>query len=138
MPKDEKNMNAECWFKELTIKRVKIVNGICYCEEWDFFADALPCKMRDGGSGPPCGTEHVYLKCQSGKLLWVCFKHKHAQGPMTFEVGSKATEYQISPSDALQICADTGQEIEETLKGMAATEKSRSTSVRRRPSTSVG
>lgn len=131
-------MAGEGWFKELTIKTVKIVNGVCYCEEYDFFADSLPCKIRDGGTGPPCGTEHVYLKCQAGKLLWVCHKHKHAQGPLTFNVGSKAKEYQISPSEAIEICAETGQEIEDSLKGMAATEKSRTTGTRRRPKVAVG
>ena len=140
LAKTEEEMSGEGWYKELTIKKVKVVNGICYCEEFDFFADALPCTVRDGGTGPPCGTEHVYLKCQSGKLLWCCYKHRTAQGPLTFNVGSKAKEYQISPTEAIDICVETGQEIEDQLRAMASTEKSRTSGIptRRRPKTLVG
>jgi hypothetical protein len=135
--KNEEDMAGEGWYKEITIKKVKPLNGVVYVEEWDFFADSIPCLTREGGSGPPCGTQHVYMKCQNGKLLWCCHRHKVAQGPLTFEVGSKATEYIVSPLEAIDICSSTGQDIPEELKAMAATENSR-TSFRRRPTKSVG
>jgi len=131
IPKDEKDMAAEGWFKELTIPLIRIKMGIVYCEEWDFFADSLPCKQREGGGGPPCGVKHVYLNCTGGKLFKCCHRHKTAMGPLTRNVGAKAREYQVSPMEAIDICSKTGQPIPDELKSLVATERSRSVKGRR-------
>jgi len=139
IPKNECDMAGEGWFKELTIKKVTVKGGVVYCEEWDFYANTILCTQREGGrGGPPCGTDHVYLKCQNGKLLWCCFKHKRAMGPISFGKGARASVYPISAIDGVKICEGTGQEIPETLKTMAATEKARSDKTRRRPSQTAG
>jgi len=137
VPKDIGDMEGEGWFKELTIKHIELKEGRVWCEEWDFVANALPCRIREGGTGPPCGTEFVFLSCVGGKLLWCCWKHRHGQGPITFDVGAKAAEYIVSATEAIQICADTGQEIPEQLKAMAAAERLRK-GRKKRPKHKVG
>ena len=132
-------MAGEGWFKELTIKRRAIHEGRVYCEEWDFIANSKPCTVREGGTGPPCGTEFVYLNCTGGKLFWTCWKHRSGQGPIAFEsVGARAAEYLVSATEAIKICVETGQEIPEELKAMAAAERLRSGKGRRRPKNRVG
>lgn len=138
VPKKLEHMEAEGWFKDLTIKHVEIKEGRVWVEEWDFIAESLPCKVREGGTGPPCGTEFVFLKCQGGKLMWTCWKHRTGMGSITFDVGAKAAEYIISATEAIKICSETGQEVPDALKAMAAAERLRTGRERRRPKHVVG
>lgn len=124
-------MASEGWFKELTIPWIEIKGGVVYCEEWDFFAESLGCKQREGGGGPPCGVKHVYVNCTGGNLFQCCWRHRTAMGPLTRNVGAKAKEYQISPMEAIEVCSKTGQPIPDVLKSLAATERSRNVQYKR-------
>jgi len=137
IPKDEKDMEGHGWSKDLTIKHIEIKKGVIFCEEWDFFADAMSCNVREGGtSGPKCGTDHTWVTCIGGKLFWSCFRHRIANGPITFEVGHKSKEYIIGASEALEICKGTNQTPPRELVDVYQQEFAEKTAgKRRRPTT---
>ena len=93
--------------------------------------------MREGGtSGPKCGTDHTWVTCIGGKLFWSCFRHRIANGPITFEVGHKSKEYIIGASEALEICKGTNQTPPRELVDVYQQEFAEKTAgKRRRPTT---
>lgn len=134
IPKNEEEMEGHGWKKELTIKHIEIVRGQILCQEYDFFADRMPCKTRESGlSGPQCGTDHVWITCIHGRLFWCCFRHRVANGPISFEVGSKAKQYSVQAEEAVKICNETGQAILPELKNAYDLERAEKFGKRRRP-----
>lgn len=125
IPHDEDDMRGEGWKKELIIKHVEVKGTTIYCEEWDFFAENHPCSVRDGGSGPKCGTDHVWVKCFNGKLFWCCWRHRICNGPISFDSGHKAKEYIVTATEAMDTCRDTGQSPPKELVGMFQEERVR-------------
>ena len=60
---EESHMAGEGWKKSLMIKKIiEKPDGSLICQEWDFFADTMPCTIRDGGTGPRCGTDYTWLR----------------------------------------------------------------------------
>jgi hypothetical protein len=134
IPKNESEMEGHGWKKELTIKHIVIKAGVVYCEEWDYFADQIPCRIREGGtSGPTCGIDHTWITCISGNLFWSCFRHRIANGPISFEVGHKAKEYIIGATDALAICRSTNQTPPKEIVEATQSENAQKFNKRRRP-----
>jgi hypothetical protein len=135
IPKNEDEMQGHGWRKELTIKHIEVKHGVIYCEEWDFFADQILCSIREGGmSGPKCGITHTWITCIGGKLFWSCFKHRIANGPISFEVGNKAHESIVGAGEAIEICRQTGQEPPREIISLYQGEVASKLNKRRRPS----
>lgn len=127
-------MEGHGWKKELTIKRIVVIRGQIICQEWDFFADRMPCKAREGGStGPDCGTDHAWITCLNGRLFWCCWRHRITNGPISFDKGSKAKEYPVGAMEAVEICKGTGQDILPELKSAYDMERAEKFGKRRRP-----
>ena len=127
-------MEGHGWKKELTIKHIEITRGQIICEEWDYFADRMPCRMKEGGiSGPQCGIDHSWVCCIGGKLFWACFRHRIANGPISRDIGNKAKEYPVTASDAMDICRQTGQMVLPELMDAYQKEMAGKISKRRRP-----
>lgn len=133
IPKKLEDMEGSGWKKELTIKHIEIKSGVPYCQEWDFFADRLPCRIRDGLTGPQCGIDHVWVGVFHGKLFQCCHRHRTSQGPLTFDVGVKAEEYIVPASEALKICEDFDQDPPQELVDIVGTERARAGKRYRRP-----
>lgn len=128
-------MEGHGWTKELTIKHIEVIRGQIFCQEYDFFVDRMPCKVKEGGtSGMICGTDHAWITCIRGRLFWCCWRHRIANGPISFQVGSKAREYPIGASEAVEICKATGQDILPELKSAYDMERAEKLGKRRRPS----
>lgn len=128
-------MRGEGWKKEITLRKILVKNGIIYCQEFDFFAENMPCRIREHGmSGPECGTNHSWVKVLNGKLFMACGRHKVVNGPISMNVGYKAIEKPISASDALQICRETGQTPPPEVAEGFQMEKAQEYRRRRRPS----
>jgi len=113
---EESQMTGEGWKRELTIKKIVVRDGVIYCQEWDFFADTMPCRQKEGGTGPECGSNHTWLRCLNGKLFWACALHKTACGPITFDVGRKVEEYPIDVNKAVEVCKEYGQPIPTSVR----------------------
>ena len=110
MDEEEAQMRGEGWKKEITLKVVVVKGGVIYKQEYDFFAENLPCRIRaQGMSGPECGTNHSWVKVLNGKLFIACGRHKVVNGPISVNVGHKAVEKPVSASIAIDICRETGQ-----------------------------
>lgn len=134
IPKKENEMEGHGWKKELTIKHIETIRGQIICEEWDYFADRMPCRMKEGGiSGPDCGIDHTWITCIGGNLFWCCFRHRIANGPINRERGSKAKQYPVSASEAMDICRQTGQSVLPELMDAYQRELAGKMSKRRRP-----
>lgn len=119
LEEEESQMTGEGWTKELTIKRIVARNGVVLCQEWDFFADAMPCDVQEGGSGPKCGPDHSWVKCYHGKLFWACGLHQTAYGPISFDgSGTMAKQYPVKPEDAIEICRTYGQTIPPDVRNL--------------------
>lgn len=132
--KKEEDMRGEGWKKELTIKRIVIRNGVVQCEEWDFFATSFPCSVREGGStGAKCGDAHVWIKCVNGKLFKACWRHRMANGPISFESGRRAKVYNVGTDEALKICHDYGYKPPKELLEIYNDERASKLGIRRRP-----
>jgi len=94
----------------------------------------MPCRIKEGGtSGPDCGIDHVWIRCFNGKLFWCCFRHRIANGPISFEIGRKAKEYVVNASDAIKICQGTGQAITRELMEMQTASSADKFGTKRRP-----
>jgi len=125
--KREEDMEGEGWHKELTIPKIVFDDrtNTIYVEEYDFFADRMPCHIKDGGTGPECGIDHTWIKNQAGKLLWTCHRHKMAQGPLTFDIGVRADKYIITATEAGRIYDEIGvreDEMPQQLRNLIARE----------------
>lgn len=130
---EEAQMRGEGWKKELTIKHIEVHGGVIYCEEWDFFADTMPCQQKAGGvSGPACGAKHTWVTYRNGKLFWACAVHKACTGPISFsDVGVKAKEYTVDPDKAVEICRVYGQTIPKGVRDLFQASKTVMTKQRR-------
>lgn len=137
IPKDghenPESMKGEGWHRELTLRRVEVIGGIPHLIEYDYYADKIPCKVREGGRGPPCGTDHVWIKNVNGKIYWCCAKHRIAQGPITTGLAHQAEKKAISAVEAQQICRQTGQIVPSELAGLVSDESVRTKGIRKRP-----
>ena len=137
IPKDgyenPESMKGEGWHKELTLRRVEVISDMPYLFEYDFWADVIPCKIREGGRGPPCGTDHVWIKNINGQIHWCCAKHRIAQGPITTALAQLAEKKAISASEAQKICRETGQMMPSSLAGLVSEESVRTKGIRKRP-----
>ena len=137
IPKDghenPESMKGEGWYRELTLRKIETIGGIPYIIEYDFWADKIPCKIREGGRGPPCGTDHVWIKNLNGKIYWCCAKHRISQGPITMGLGHQADKKQISAVEAVRICRATGQDVPSELLGLVADETVSTKGIRKRP-----
>lgn len=131
IPKNESDMRGQGWKKELTIKHIAVKGTTIYCEEYDFFAENQSCSVRDGGSGPKCGTDHVWVTCFGGNLFWACWRHRICNGPISFDAGHKAKEYIITATEAMEICKSTGQAPVRELVGFFQEESVRQQKVGR-------
>ena len=131
---EEAQMRGEGWKKEITVKRIVVKRGVIYCQEFDFFAENMPCRVREHGmSGPECGTNHSWVKVLNGKLFVACGRHKMVNGPISLNVGYNATEKIVSASDALATCRETGQTPPPEVRSGFQLEKAQEYSRRRRP-----
>jgi len=133
LEQEESQMRGEGWTRELTIKKVIARNGVIFCQEWDFFADSMPCEMQEGGTGPKCGVDHTWVKCYHGKLFWACGIHQTCYGPISFEgTGTMAKQYAVTAEEAVKICRDTEQSIPPEVRNLFRMGKTL-TRKRRRP-----
>jgi len=131
---EKARMHGEGWRKEITLKKIVVKRGTIFSQEFDFFAENLPCRIREGGmSGPECGTNHSWVKVLNGKLFIACGRHKVVNGPISLNVGYKAIEEPISASDALEICRQTGQTPPPEVASGFQLEKAQEYRRRRRP-----
>jgi len=142
MPKDnlledeESQMRGEGWKRAITLQHIVVQeDGMVYCEEWDFFADRMPCRTREGGlTGPQCGIDHTWVRILNGKLFWACYRHQIVNGPLSHGVGVMNTRYPVSPTKAVEICKNMGQEIPKSLVNLVQESKASTKGRRRRPS----
>lgn len=119
LEQEESQMKGEGWSRELTIKRIVVRNGVIFCQEWDFFADSMPCEIQEGGAGPKCGSDHTWVRCYHGKLFWACGLHQTCYGPISFEgTGTMAKQYAIKPKEAVEVCRAYGQKIPPDVKNL--------------------
>jgi len=130
MPEDlnvdeETHMRGEGWKKELTLKVVSLRGTQVICQEYDFYAERMPCSIRESGfEGPKCGVAHTWVKVIHGKLFWSCFRHKTTNGPISLSRGVRYAELPITASQAIDICKDTGQNIPKEIISLYQREKS--------------
>jgi len=107
---EESQMTGEGWKKELTIKYILLRNGVIYCQEYDFYADMMPCRQKN------CGANHTWLKCLNGKLFWACAVHQTCYGPITLDEGLKRKEYVVDVDKAVEVAKESGQTIPPEIK----------------------
>lgn len=131
---EESHMRGEGWKRSLTIKKiVEKPDGSITCQEWDFFHDTMPCRVRDGGTGPRCGADHVWIRMLNGKLFWCCTLHRICNGPIGFEgAGTMPNEYPVSAIEAVEIYRANGQRVPKSIAEKFRASRTKRTR-RRRP-----
>lgn len=131
---EDSHMRGQGWKKELTLKHVITRGSQVVCQEFDFYAERMPCSIRESGfEGPKCGVAHTWIKVLNGKLFWSCFRHKTTNGPISLSRGVRYAEYPITASQAIDICKETEQEIPKEIVSLYQREKTGGTMKTRRP-----
>lgn len=117
LEEEESHMRGEGWTKELVIRKVvEKQDGSLTCQEWEFFADTMPCRIKAGGSGPICGIEYTWIRMLNGKLFWSCSAHKIVNGPIAFDgAGVMFNEYPVSADEAYKIYISNGQIVPKSI-----------------------
>lgn len=133
---EESQMRGEGWKRAITLKWIGVQeDGQVYVTEIDFFADRLPCKVREGGvTGPQCGVDHTWVRILNGKIFWSCYLHQIVNGPISHSAGYLHARYAIPPMKALEICRETHQDVPPRLANLVQESRSRAHRTRRRPS----
>jgi len=135
MEDEESHMRGEGWKKALMIRKIlEKPDGSLICQEWDFFADTMPCTIREGGTGPRCGVDYVWVRMLKGKLFWSCTLHEICNGPISFEgAGTNPKSYSVSAEQAVEVYRENGMRVPKSIAEKFRAGRTEKRGRRRRP-----
>ena len=95
-------MRGEGWKKALTLKKIEVRNGKCFLLEYDFFAEKVPCRVREHNQGTMCGFKYTWVKQLHGKVFLSCAKHQHVD-LLSTSLAYLHSETEISPCEGIRV-----------------------------------